>query len=194
MHSYDEHTFRSQVDSALKAIRRILDVNRHPTYPAGVFHKYDDKYMLADFLTNAALAAQMNCLELLGVSPEFMKTVLGWAQERSVTLRVRSEQTCTFVKSKDRYVRLCFMSSLKFVLRMLVSSFPRPFNTAVSISSSLALSLLLLLHFPAFSLFISIFSTTLTLPLQLPPQLLDSPVWPSKAAVPCSMQNILLAC
>lgn len=104
MHSYNEHRFKSQVNNALAAVRKILHVSRHPTYAAEVFHRYDDKYMLVEFLTNAALAAQVNCLELLGLTPDALDTLQKWANDRSVTLRLTSEETCTFVKSKERKV------------------------------------------------------------------------------------------
>jgi hypothetical protein len=52
MQDYDDLRFRSQVDLALKRIKMLLDNERNPQYPADVFHQYDDKYLLVDFITN----------------------------------------------------------------------------------------------------------------------------------------------
>eukprot|EP01127_Copromyxa_protea_P017504 TRINITY_DN533_c0_g2_i1.p1 TRINITY_DN533_c0_g2~~TRINITY_DN533_c0_g2_i1.p1 ORF type:complete len:999 (-),score=241.59 TRINITY_DN533_c0_g2_i1:48-3044(-) len=102
MHSYSESKFRKKVQSALTAVNRILHVSRHPSYPADLDHQYDDKYLLAEFVTNVALAAALNCLELLGLDEKGLAEVTRWAQDRSVTLRLTAQETCTFKKKKER--------------------------------------------------------------------------------------------
>src|SRR5690348_1739344 len=101
---FDEGRFRRQVDSALQRIRTVLDITRAPQYPADVPHAYDDKYGLAEFLTNTAIAAEMNCLDLLGVSDKHIATMKKWVQSRSVTLRLKSEERCSFVREATREV------------------------------------------------------------------------------------------
>jgi hypothetical protein len=44
----------------------------------------------------------MNCFELLGLNQEGLETVAEWARERSVSLRFKSEEACSFIKSKER--------------------------------------------------------------------------------------------
>jgi hypothetical protein len=88
----------------LNAVERILLNARHPTFPAGVSHKYDDKYGLVDMITNIALAAQINNLEVLGATQEHLATIKQWSLDRSVTLRLKAEHSCAFVKEVSRKV------------------------------------------------------------------------------------------
>lgn len=82
MQSYSEARFEAQVDRALQRVRTLLHSSRNPQYPADVFHQYDDKYLLVEFLTNSALAGQMNCLQELGVGD--WDTLKKWGEKRSV--------------------------------------------------------------------------------------------------------------
>jgi len=50
------HSFRAEVEAALEQLRRILDEERHPQYPADVAHVYEDKYLLSELATKAATA------------------------------------------------------------------------------------------------------------------------------------------
>lgn len=108
---FDESRFRRQVDSALQRIRTVLDITRAPQYPADVPHAYDDKYGLAEFLTNTAIAAELNVLDLLGVTDKHLSTMRKWVQSRSVTLRLKSEERCSFIKETTREVE----SATKYV-------------------------------------------------------------------------------
>lgn len=104
LQAFDESRFRRQVDAALQRIRTVLDITRSPQYPADVPHAYDDKYGLAEFLTNTAIAAELNNLDLLGVTDKHLTTMKKWVQTRSVTLRLKSEERCTFVREATREV------------------------------------------------------------------------------------------
>jgi hypothetical protein len=104
MTDFVESRFRAQVDKALTSVRTILENNRVPQYPADVPHRYDDKYGLAEFLTNTAVAAQLNALEALGLNEGSLKQLLSWAASRSVSLRLKAEERCVFVKETTRKV------------------------------------------------------------------------------------------
>lgn len=104
MQNFDEYRFKQQVDSALQRIRTILANTRAPQYPADVQHRYDDKYGLAEFLTNTSIAAQINCLDILGANEKHLQTMKQWAQNRSVTLRLKSEERCVFDRETTRKV------------------------------------------------------------------------------------------
>eukprot|EP00550_Attheya_septentrionalis_P012178 CAMPEP_0198303258 /NCGR_PEP_ID=MMETSP1449-20131203/56793_1 /TAXON_ID=420275 /ORGANISM="Attheya septentrionalis, Strain CCMP2084" /LENGTH=1029 /DNA_ID=CAMNT_0044005745 /DNA_START=155 /DNA_END=3244 /DNA_ORIENTATION=- len=107
MSASKEHTdylFRSKIDNALKTVKKILDTTRNPTQAASQDHTYDDKFGLAEFLTNVAVAAQTNVLERLGMDDTKLKILRDYASEdynRSLTLRFEAKQTCKFLK-KDR--------------------------------------------------------------------------------------------
>eukprot|EP00005_Dracoamoeba_jomungandri_P006054 CAMPEP_0174261706 /NCGR_PEP_ID=MMETSP0439-20130205/11890_1 /TAXON_ID=0 /ORGANISM="Stereomyxa ramosa, Strain Chinc5" /LENGTH=167 /DNA_ID=CAMNT_0015346239 /DNA_START=36 /DNA_END=536 /DNA_ORIENTATION=+ len=100
--SFDEARFRRQVDAALAQIKTILENARNPKYPADVDHKYEDKYLLASFLTNTAFASQLTCLHMLGLSADDLETLVEWSSSRSVTLCLTAEERCKF-DHKDTY-------------------------------------------------------------------------------------------
>mmetsp|Transcript_26532 Transcript_26532/g.66759 ORF Transcript_26532/g.66759 Transcript_26532/m.66759 type:complete len:929 (-) Transcript_26532:58-2844(-) len=102
--TWNEQRFRENVDRALKAVRTVLDTTRHPQYAADVEHRYADKYELAEFLTRTAVAAQLNCLEQLGLSGEKLAELQKLAGKRSATLRLSGEERCAFDREVTRKV------------------------------------------------------------------------------------------
>jgi hypothetical protein len=94
---FDEGSFRRRVDAALSAVGTILENTRAPTLAeAGSDHSYDDKYGLTEFLTNAAMAAQLNVLERMGLDSAKLAQLQEVSATRSVTLRFMSKETCAF--------------------------------------------------------------------------------------------------
>ncbi len=91
-----------KLDAALKRVRTVLDNTRQPLYPADVPHAYDDKYELAQFLVRGGVAAVLECLTALGLDAEGLATLRTWAQTRSVTVSLRAEETCTFLREESR--------------------------------------------------------------------------------------------
>ena len=53
---------------------------------------------MAEFLTKAALASELNILEHMGLTEEILTKIKEWGQTRSVTLRFKAEEKCTFDK------------------------------------------------------------------------------------------------
>jgi hypothetical protein len=104
MFRLEEDRFRNQVNKALQSVRTILENARKPDFADSVPHSYSDKYFLAEFLTNAALAAKLNVLELLGLTEKSLKKIIGWAQSRSVTIRLKAEERCVFDREETRKV------------------------------------------------------------------------------------------
>ena len=100
----DEQKFRSQVSSALQRAKLVLDKEKRPRVASDVDHIYDDKYLLAEFLTNTSSAAFLNILESLGLTPEGVETLTKWASSRSVSLRLSAEEKCVADGSKTREV------------------------------------------------------------------------------------------
>jgi hypothetical protein len=102
--AYNESEFRARVDAALNQIRTILDTTRNPQYPADVPHQYDDKYTLTEFLTRTTVAALLQCLGNIGLSPEGLAKLKEWAKTRVVTLRLKSQESCSFVREETRKI------------------------------------------------------------------------------------------
>ena len=97
--------FKGDVDRALVQVARLLEQERRPVYPSGVAHRFDDKYLLVQVVINAAIAAQLNALELfLGVDRATLDTLQGWGQRRAVTLRFEWERNCAFSRKATREV------------------------------------------------------------------------------------------
>ncbi len=99
-----EASFRARVNSVLDKARAVLESERHPQYAADVPHVYEDKFTLAECLTNCAVAASFNCLEALGLGQQGLAKLRQWAVERSVTLRLKAEEKCLFDRMEKREV------------------------------------------------------------------------------------------
>lgn len=104
MDAYNHYRFRTQVDNALKTVKTILDTTRAPQYPANVPHQYVDKYLLAEYLTNTSLASILNCLEAMGLSEKKLLVLVKWAKTRSVSIRLKAEERCSYDREETKKV------------------------------------------------------------------------------------------
>ncbi len=104
MERYDEARLRRGVDAAMKSIRTILDNTRNPQYPGDVPHRYEDKYVLAEFLARTTTAAILQCLGGLGLSSEGLAQLVDWARTHSVSLRLQAQESCVFLREETRQV------------------------------------------------------------------------------------------
>jgi hypothetical protein len=105
MQKFDENSFKSRVDAALRRVKTVLETNRNPQYPADVPHAYDDKYLLAESLTNISLGAFLVCFENLGLTDKQLAQLKDWSKTRSVTLRLKAEEKCKFLRKVVREVQ-----------------------------------------------------------------------------------------
>mmetsp|Transcript_652 Transcript_652/g.1139 ORF Transcript_652/g.1139 Transcript_652/m.1139 type:complete len:988 (+) Transcript_652:115-3078(+) len=102
---FNEQVFRSSVDKAMKTVQQILEANRNPQMAGDVDHKYENKYKLAEQLSNMAIASHMNCLEQLGLTLNILQELKAAAStgntlSNSVTLRFQAAEACTFLKEQ----------------------------------------------------------------------------------------------
>ena len=104
MNSYEEAEFGRKLDAALAKVRTILDRTRDPRSPTDVPHSYDDKFLLAEFLGRASVASLMLCLETVGLDEAGAAKLREWAATRSVTVRLKAHEECTFVREVTRKV------------------------------------------------------------------------------------------
>lgn len=105
MHPFNEHTLTNNVNTALKVIKTILDTSRSPQLPSATPHEYDDKYLLADFVSTCSIASQLHCLEVLGLTEAQLIQMKKWGKTRTVTLRytnITTRQPC-FLKIKFEF-------------------------------------------------------------------------------------------
>src|SRR4051794_7529412 len=101
---YSEAQFRARVDGALNRVKTLLENTRSPQYPADLAHKYDEKYLLSDSMTNSAIAGLFFVLESLGLTKDQLSQMKEWAQTRSVSLRLKVDLKCTFAPKVEREV------------------------------------------------------------------------------------------
>ena len=100
MPAFDEPGFRRKVDAALRTVRQVLENTRAPTIAADTDHRYEDKFLLAESLTNTAVAATANALERMGLDRPKLARLEEMAATRSVTLRLACKEACAFVKEE----------------------------------------------------------------------------------------------
>jgi len=99
-----ELQFRDKLNAALAEVSQILEVSRHPKIPQNVDHAYEDKYLLAESLTNVATASQVNCLAALGLTREQLGQLCSWTGQHAVRLNFHAEELCAFDSLKTREV------------------------------------------------------------------------------------------
>lgn len=85
------------VDDALKTVERVLEINRNPRLAEDVDHAYDDKYGMANLMTNTALIAQVNVLKEFGLTMDALKAI---DKTKPVTLRFQAADSCSFLKEQ----------------------------------------------------------------------------------------------
>lgn len=91
------------VDEALKQVQAILGTTKNPRFAADEDHTYEDKYALAEFVTNSSIAAILHILDRLGLDAVKLQTVLKWVVEdkKTVTLSFRAEDRCAYHKETE---------------------------------------------------------------------------------------------
>ena len=97
---------RAKIDDCMKTVAVVLDNNKAATIAAAdrVSHLYEDKYLLANHLTNTSIACVLNGLELMGVSHSELGSLKAWNAHRAVLLKFERRQKCQFVKEIERDV------------------------------------------------------------------------------------------
>jgi hypothetical protein len=74
-------------------------------FASEVSHVYDDKYLLAEFLACNTIAATMNVFEVLGLTSSHLKQCKEWAGNRSVSIGLKAEEYCKFLRKVVREVQ-----------------------------------------------------------------------------------------
>jgi hypothetical protein len=101
---YGDQQFRHLVSACLEQTRKVLHNEKRLTSLDTVAHKYNDKFLITEYLVKAAVACFMNCLSSLGLSEKDLSVLLAWSECLDVTLRLEIDQNCVFVKEVKRDV------------------------------------------------------------------------------------------
>jgi hypothetical protein len=84
MELWTETLFQDKVSKAIDHLRLILQAERRLKPAADVPHKYDDKFALAETLTNTTIAAAFRILKFLGQhDPNVVDRMRQWADSGS---------------------------------------------------------------------------------------------------------------
>eukprot|EP00435_Cladocopium_sp_Y103_P016195 s361_g4.t1 len=67
------------VAALAQKVKQILGAEKSPQIAGDVHHEYEDKYLLVERATNMAAAAELNCLGMLGLTPQHLSTLKQWA-------------------------------------------------------------------------------------------------------------------
>ena len=102
MNTFNEVRFKLRVEEAMRQVKTVLDNEKSPHLAEDVPHEYQDKYLLAEFLTNTAIAAHVNVLDILGLTSEKLTQLKAWSKTRSVTLQLDVTETCEFIKMEEK--------------------------------------------------------------------------------------------
>ena len=96
---FNEEVFKASVDEALHSVRRVLDINRSPHLHLAedVDHNYNDKFKLANLLTNTAIISSTIILERFGLTKEVLQSI---DTSKPTTLRFVASESCHLVKEE----------------------------------------------------------------------------------------------
>eukprot|EP01032_Pedospumella_encystans_P018056 gene18056-20567_t len=106
MSEYYELRMHAKIEECLKTVAVVLSNNKSSTIAAAdrVSHRYEDKYLLANHLTNTSIACLLHGLELIGVSRSNLETFKAWNSNRAVSLKFSFKTRCKFIKEIERDV------------------------------------------------------------------------------------------
>jgi hypothetical protein len=94
---------RAEIHQAVAVVRKSLDATRNPQYPSTVPHTYQDKFLMVELATRAALAVQLNTLANgFGLTPERVQALQAARGNKTVTLRYDGDTTCAFRETRTR--------------------------------------------------------------------------------------------
>eukprot|EP01063_Lacrimia_lanifica_P028422 TRINITY_DN414_c0_g2_i1.p1 TRINITY_DN414_c0_g2~~TRINITY_DN414_c0_g2_i1.p1 ORF type:complete len:1096 (+),score=281.01 TRINITY_DN414_c0_g2_i1:53-3340(+) len=97
----------ARVEQGLAAARKVFETTRCPVVAAGdADHAYDDKYLLAEFLTQTAVGSAFAVLQLLGLGDEAALRLAEAAKMRAVTLRFDQVLSCTLLREEKEEVEV----------------------------------------------------------------------------------------
>lgn len=101
---YNEYAFESKLASCLKEVKLILNHEKAGLLSSAndISHRYEDKYLLAEQLTNCAGAAFWNVLLTLGLTETQFRDLKQWAEKQAVSLQLEVSTHCAFMKETER--------------------------------------------------------------------------------------------
>ena len=100
--NFQDFVFRERVDKCLEKTRLLLHQTKRLAIPEDVAHQYNDKYLVAEYLTNSAIGCFSSSLIKLGLSASNLTKLVSWARTQDVSLRLEVTERCVFLKETKR--------------------------------------------------------------------------------------------
>jgi len=101
---FEQWRFDSAVDKSMKEVKTLLDTTRNPQLLAddAAEHTWTDKFSVAEFVANTAIAAYWNALRhMLSLETETLQTLQKWVHEDEKNVILRFEAQDSFVFQKE---------------------------------------------------------------------------------------------
>ena len=110
MMQHQANNIERKINTALLSLRKVMDQQKEqPVLASSCDHTYDDKFALAEEVVTLAVASFLGVLEGLGLDRASIVKLAALARTgRHVTLRLRSEEACKFIKQEKREVESDF--------------------------------------------------------------------------------------
>jgi len=105
---HHQNSFRRTVTKALEEAKKLLGTARSPCLPSDVAHTFDDKYLLCEIGTRAAILSIKAAMDQAtgGIFSANLETMLQWAREgKTVTMCTDAEEVCAFIQTTTRDVK-----------------------------------------------------------------------------------------
>jgi len=96
---FHNQAFEAKVTKALESVRRVLDVDRGAKIRLAddVDHEYQDKYKMADLMTNMTIVTLVSVLEKLGLTKDILR---GLDKSKEITLCFCASESCKLAKEE----------------------------------------------------------------------------------------------
>jgi len=103
---FSHRPISEQLGKAMQRVKQVLDSTRNPQFFDITPHSYNDKYILAQTMTQTAMAAYLNVFsDMLGLSQDHLSQVMKWAADnKTITMLLNSKSSVTFSHKAEREV------------------------------------------------------------------------------------------
>ncbi|CAE7701571.1 PP5 [Symbiodinium necroappetens] len=102
MEAFVEGRVEQRLQAALERVRVILDATKDPQAAGDVHHQYEDKYLLVEGVTNAAVASQLNSFGALGLTLEHVQKLQERSKDKVVSFQFSAEEACSYLREETR--------------------------------------------------------------------------------------------
>lgn len=104
LNSYGTVVFERILEDYSTTVNAILgnEKAQQLSSPEQAPHSYQDKYALAEQLTNCIGAAALNSLIEIGITPPILEQLVIFSRQSAITLRLDATHNCKFIKEQDR--------------------------------------------------------------------------------------------